>query len=217
MGDPLVHVAGVVNLTKGTGELRFSTPLPGPAVPSAEAEETRAEIRVLEGADSHVHPIELKPDLCRLPDEDETALVDAIIDIPEDTTAFELLLDGKAIATFHVGDDPGAPAKNLELKADQAAERGAAATTESDQWTLSWEGAAGAQRGTAEDTRSYIVQASTDEGHTWTTLAVGAKRDKLDVDPADFADADHVRFRVLTTNGVSYSEASTDDLVLEQV
>jgi hypothetical protein len=26
-----------------------------------------------------------------------------------------------------------------------------------------------------------------------------------------------VRFRVLTTNGVSYSEASTDDLVLEEV
>jgi hypothetical protein len=33
----------------------------------------------------------------------------------------------------------------------------------------------------------------------------------------DFADADHVRFRVLTTNGVSYSESSTDHLVLEQV
>jgi hypothetical protein len=26
-----------------------------------------------------------------------------------------------------------------------------------------------------------------------------------------------VRFRVLTTNGVSYSEASTDDVVLEAV
>ena len=46
---------------------------------------------------------------------------------------------------------------------------------------------------------------------------MGAKDSTLDVDPADFADAGHVRFRVLTTNGVAYSEASTDDVVLEAV
>jgi hypothetical protein len=76
---------------------------------------------------------------------------------------------------------------------------------------------AGGKRGAAEDTRSYVVQASTDEGNTWVTLALGAKDSSLDVDPADFADAGHVRFRVLTTNGVAYSEASTDDVVLEAV
>jgi hypothetical protein len=218
MGDPLVHVAGVVNLTKGTGELHYVTPLPGPAVPSTEPDETRAEIRAREADDTmHVYPIELKPDLCRLPDEDETALIDAIIDISESTTNFELILDGKAIATFQVGQDPGPPAQNLKFNTEQAAERGITDTAEIGQWTLSWEGAAGTMEAAPDDSRSYIVQASTDEGHTWTTLAVGAKRSDLDVDPADFADADHVRFRVLTTNGVSYSEASTDDLVLEQV
>jgi len=217
-GDPLVHVAGIVNLSKGTGHLQFVTPLPGPAVPSTEPHETRAEIHALEAdGTTQRYPIELKPDLCRLPDEDETALIDAIIDISDSTNTFELILDGKTIATFEVGEDPGPPAKNLALKTDQAAERGAADITDGGQWTLSWEGIAGTKRGAAEDNRSYIVQASTDEGHTWTTLAVGAKRSDLDVDPADFADADHVRFRVLTTNGVSYSEASTDDLALEQV
>ena len=38
-----------------------------------------------------------------------------------------------------------------------------------------------------------------------------------DVDPADFADAAQVRFRVLTTNGVAYNEATSEDVVLEGV
>jgi hypothetical protein len=46
------------------------------------------------------------------------------------------------------------------------------------------------------------------------TLAVGAKRNEIELDPTDFADAEKVRFRVLTTNGVSYNEATTDDVVL---
>jgi hypothetical protein len=217
MGDPLVHVAGVVNLTKGSGQLVYVTPLPGPAVPSAEAKDTRAEIRAIDtDGTTHNYAIELKPDLCRLPDEDETALVDSIIDVSDSTASFELLLDGKPISTFQVGADPGPPAKNLELQTEEPA--GAAAAAPADgQWKLSWDDPAQGVLGAAADTRSYVVQASTDEGNTWVTLAVGAKDKTLDVEPADFADAGHVRFRVLTTNGVSYSEASTDDLVLEEV
>jgi hypothetical protein len=217
IGDPLVHVAGVVNLTKGSGELEYVTPLPGPAVPSAEATDTRAQIRAHDAdGTTHDYPIELKPDLCRLPDEDEKALVDSIIDVPDSTASFELLLDDKSVSAFQVGADPGPPAKNLELQTEEPEGRAAAAPADG-QWTLSWEGPAGGKRGAAGDTRSYVVQASTDEGNTWVTLAVGAKDSTLDVDPADFADANHVRFRVLTTNGVAYSEASTDDVVLEAV
>ena len=81
-------------------------------------------------------------------------------------------------------------------------------------WTLSWSDAN--ERAVTETNRSYVVQASTDEGRTWTTMAVGAKRTDLGLDPAEFADAEHVRFRVLTTNGVSFSEATTDDVVLDE-
>jgi len=150
-----------------------------------------------------------------LPDEDETALVDAVIDVPENTTSFELLLDGERIAGFEVGADPGPAPKNLGLKTEGAA-RGAE-DGDDGAWTLAWDDPAGAERGIADQNRSYIVQASTDGGTTWTTLAVGAKRSVIDLDPSDFADAEQVRFRVLTTNGVSYSEASTDDVVLEAV
>ena len=39
---------------------------------------------------------------------------------------------------------------------------------------------------------------------------------EVEVEPTDFADAEKVRFRVLTTNGVSYSESTTDDVVLQE-
>lgn len=217
VGDPLVHVAGVVNLTKKTGNIDYVTPLPGPAVPSTEPADTPLEIHALDAdGGTHEYRIELKPDLCRLPDEDETALVDAVIDVPENTTSFELLLDGERIAGFEVGADPGPAPKNLGLKTAETGTRGVG-DEDDGAWTLAWDDPAGAERGIADQNRSYIVQASTDGGTTWTTLAVGAKRSAIDLDPSDFADAEQVRFRVLTTNGVSYSEASTDDVVLEAV
>jgi hypothetical protein len=215
MGDPLVHVAAVVNLTKKSATIEYVTPLPGPAVPAAEPEETHAEIRAIDSnGEAHNYPVELKPDLCRLPDEDETGLVDAVIDVPENTTSFELLLDGNLVATLDVGAEPGPPAKNLELKPGDAEARGAEDLGDVAPWTLSWDDAVGAQKGVAEDNRSYVVQASTDEGTSWMTLAVGAKRNTIELDPTDFADAGQVRFRVLTTNGVSYSAATTKDVAV---
>jgi hypothetical protein len=216
IGDPLVHVSGVVNLTKSSGTLDYVTPLPGPATPSPEPEETRAAIRASTGSGDQTYPVELKPDLCRLPDEDETALVDAVIDVPEDATSFELLLDGNSVATFRVAGDPGAPPENVELK--QVGVRGAGAEDgDAAPWTLSWDDPARPRGGPEEaGNRTYVVQASTDEGETWTTLAVGAKSTEVEVEPTDFADAEKVRFRVLTTNGVSYSESTTDDVVLQE-
>jgi hypothetical protein len=218
MGDPLVHVSGVVNLTKKSGTIQYVTPLPGPAVPAAEDPESPIEIRAIDsGGATHGYQVALKPDLCRLPDEDETGLVDAIIDVPDSTTSFELLLDGQQIATFEVGADPGPPPKHVELKTAEPATRGGDETADETSWKLSWDDGARAERGVAEANQSYVVQASTDEGASWKTLAVGAKRKSIDVDPSDFADAGQVRFRILTTNGVSYSEATSSDVVLEEV
>ena len=216
MGDPLVHVSGVVNLTKKSGTIDYVTPLPGPAVPSEEDGQSAAEIRAIDSNRSMQNfRVAIKPDLCRLPDEDETGLIDAIIDVPESTTSFELLLDGKQIATFEVGADPG-PTKNVTLKTAPEA-RGVEEGGDDTGWTLSWDNGSGAERGVAPANQTYVVQASTDEGASWRTIAVGATSKAVDVDPGDFADAAQVRFRVLTTNGVSYSEATSDDVVLEEV
>jgi hypothetical protein len=217
MGDPLVHVAGVVNLTQGSASIEHVTPLPGPAVPTPEAADARAELRVVEGdGEARMHPVELKVDLCRLPDEDETAIVDAILDVPEDTKAVELLIDGDVLATFEVGPAPEAPPQNVTLTPPSAEGLRAGEPSDETGWTLSWDDGGGA-RGAGLGSERYVVQASTDEGRTWMTLAVGAQRTAVDVDPSELGeDASHVRFRVLSTNGVSYSETSTEDVPLEE-
>jgi hypothetical protein len=95
-------------------------------------------------------------------------------------------------------------------EADAAADEAAGVTVA--QSTLSWDDPSADDGG-----QSYVVQASTDHGATWTTLAVGARRPTPQLDPSDFADAEQVRFRVLTTNGLSYTEATTEDLAVDEL
>jgi hypothetical protein len=208
-----VHVAAVVNLTDGTATFEHVTPLPGspPATSRPVPDGTRLALRtrIASGA-TREYPIEFKPDLCRLPEEDETGLIDAIVDVDADVTAIELLIDGSSAATFDVGPPPVAAPRLglLRTEAEGADEEEGLTVSNS---VLSWEDGADGGRVT------YIVQASTDGGQTWQTLAVGLTERTLALDPTDFAEAEHVRFRVLTSNGISYTEASTEDLSVDEL
>jgi hypothetical protein len=210
--DPAVHVAAVLNLTTGTGSIEHVTPLPGDPPATPPPDDTRVVLRshTPDGAIQE-YPVEFKPDLCRLPDEDEVGLVDAVIDVAGDVTAIELLIDGTAVATFEPSAAPSA-AENVHVgsaELEGAGEEGIAVT----QSVLSWDDTSGAGDGRP----TYVVQASTDHGETWQTLAVGATETSLPLDSADFADAEEVRFRVLTTNGIAYTEATTDDLAVDDL
>jgi hypothetical protein len=69
--------------------------------------------------------------------------------------------------------------------------------------------------GAGGEAARYAVQASTDLGRTWTTLAVGTTDMSLPLDPGPFSDAQQVRFRVLTTNGFVQTVATTPDLPVD--
>jgi hypothetical protein len=165
-----------------------------------------------------VEPVVFKPDVCRLPGEDETGLVDTVVEVDPGATAVELLLDGDPVATFEAGGAPGA-AENLRVEragAAAAAEGVRGVTVEGP--VLSWQDAGGAAAaGAGAPGVRYAVQASTDHGRTWTTLAVGATDTSLPLDPEQFADAEQVRFRVLATNGFSQTVTTTDDLPVEDL
>ena len=213
MSHALVHVAGVVNLTDRSASIQQVTPLPGPIAPSPPPADTRLAIRThASNGTTRDHPVVFKPNLCRDPGEDDIGLVDTILAVDPSTTAMELLIDGIAVARFEVGVTPSL-AENLQVRrpeADTAADEAAGITVA--QSTLSWDDPSAGDGG-----QSYVVQASTDHGATWTTLAVGARRPTLQLDPSDFADAEQVRFRVLTTNGLSYTEATTEDLTVNEL
>jgi hypothetical protein len=213
VNNTLVHVGAVVNLTARSGSIQQVTPLPGPLAPSPTPSETRLAIRThLSSGTTQDHPVAFKPDLCRDPGDDDIGLVDAVLAVDSGTTAIELLIDGTAVARFEVGAAPSL-AENLQVRPPEPdAAAGEAAGITVAQSTLSWD-----DPSAGDDGQSYVVQASTDHGATWTTLAVGARRPKLQLDAADFADAEQVRFRVLTSNGLSYTEATTDDLAVGEL
>jgi hypothetical protein len=213
-GTP-VHVAAVVNLTKRSAQIAYVNPLAGSPVRPSAPTDSRLALRVrLPDGSTRVEPALFKPDACRLADEDETGLVDTIIAIDPTATAIELLLDGDPVATFEPGAAPGA-AENLRIERQQAAGPDAADAVAGGP-VLTWQDTGGAAAADAAGAR-YAVQASTDHGRTWTTLAVGATDASLPLDPEQFADAVQVRFRVLTTNGFSQTVTTTDDLAVEDL
>jgi hypothetical protein len=214
VSNPLVQVTGVVNLTARSASIEQVTPLPGPVEVSPVPADTRVSIRTrASDGTSRDHPVEFKPDLCRLAGEDEIGIVDAVLDIDPDTSTIELLLDGAALATFHIASPPSPPENvSVERAVTEAGTAEASGITVTGS-TLSWDDPSAG----AEGDNTYVVQASTDHGATWNTLAVGATRTRLELDSDDFAEAEQVRFRVLTTNGLTYREATTDDLPVDEL
>jgi len=207
--DPSVHIAAVVNLTDRTGRIAQVTPLPGGPSPTPPPEETRLALRTRSANGTREYPVEFKPDSDRAREEDETGLVDAIVDVDSGVRAIELLIDGDVVARFEPGTAPGEVA-HLGVQPSRAHPEGFRVT----QRTLSWDDTSGAG---PDDRSTYIVQASTDRGETWQTLAVGLSDTSLPIDPGDYAHAEQVRFRVLATNGIAYTETATDDLPVDDL
>jgi hypothetical protein len=217
-GTP-IHVSAVVNLTRHSAQIAYVTPLPGPFPQLSAPVDDRLALRVhMPDGSTRREPVVFKPNVCQQPDDDETGLVDTVAVVDPAAVRLELLLDGDPIATFEPGKAPGV-AENLRV------ERGAAAgPADSDALStggtvLTWEdsSSATATGGAGAAGTRYAVQASTDNGRTWTTLAVGTTDRSLQLDPEPFSDATQVRFRVLTTNGFAQTIATTSDIAVENL
>ena len=210
-----VHVVAVVNLTNRSAELAYVTPLPGSPVLPRVPVDSRLALRIqLRDESSRVEPVVFKPNACRHAGEDETGLVDTVVAIEFDAAAIELLLDGEPVATFRAGGEPGT-AQDLRVeRPETGAAAGDAPGTNGQGPILTWTNPSGADGGGRADGTEprYAVQASTDFGQTWTTLAVGTTDTSVSLDPDQFAEADRVRFRVLTSTGFSQTLATTEDL-----
>jgi hypothetical protein len=209
MTTTLVHIAAVVNLSEGSASIDHVTPLPGKVAESPAPGKARLAVRTVSARGAtREHAVTFKPDLCRLPEQDETGLIDAVLNLDSDAALVEVVLDGKPVASFEPGPVPRA-AESIRLRP-----RRHVATDADDEEvpsrTLSWKDPSPRGKGH----HSYIVQASTDQGATWTTLALGLADTSLAVDPTDFGEADHVRFRVFATNGLALAAATTDDQVV---
>jgi hypothetical protein len=84
-----------------------------------------------------------------------------------------------------------------------------AITRAADQHHIAWSSSAG-----TGDTHTYAVQASTDDGKTWTTVAVGLKSPQFHLDRSHVPGQQKVLVRVLGTDGFSTSVAQPQTLTL---
>jgi hypothetical protein len=191
---PLIHVVATVNLTKVQGKINFVHPLSQGLVSGIERDSTvilrfkRADEQVL-----REYPVGVKLRSCIDPGEDRTGLVDATIGVEVEARIVELLVAGQLVDIYRGSE---------RLPAVRALKRMA---TGPEHLRVAWE--SDAQPG---EHHTYIIQASTDEGRTWQTLAVGLTKPDYTIDRSNFQGARQVQVRVIVTNGFTQSVLTSE-------
>jgi len=138
-------------------------------------------------------------DLSDSPCEDNLGLLDVVLAVANETRRIDLVMGGKVVDTFAAR---GAPLGLRDLK--PVVQRTAHALA------LTWE--SGAAR---SDGHTYIVQASTDGGRIWQTLALGLESPQFNIDARRFADAP-VLIRIIETDGFDSVEVTHELTQLEE-
>jgi hypothetical protein len=171
LSGPMVHVAAIVNLTRGTGTIEYVTPVQR-AEPQVGATD-RAALVVRDGSGRKLSntPVVLDETTYIPPGADQTALVDAAVPFNSGMAEIDLVLGSSVIAQYrNVPTAPKAPSALQLLSAiSNAPPGGAAEAGPILTWTLPV-GAAG--------TVTYTVQTS-DDGKVWSTIAVGLTEPSL--------------------------------------
>jgi hypothetical protein len=140
-------------------------------------------------------PVKLNTELGS--DEDRTGIVDAVIPVDPAAKSVRLLIEGETVDSLQAAAQPPDLAGIARPTLDKSRIR------------LSWE-----TRSRAEQQYRYSVQASTDGGRTWRTLAVGLAEPSVDVDRSQFAPGQTVQLRVIATDGFARSEVRSESFTV---
>ena len=188
-----------VNLTKDTGKIEYVNPLPqGEPSPSEPGSLAILRVKGPDGSIRHEVSVAVKPSACCGSDQDRMGLVDAVIAVDPGARIIELLIAGRVVDTFQAGPTPPA-VRALTSR-----------PTERDALSFAWE--TDAKTG---DKHTYMIQASTDNGQTWYTLAVGLTKPEVAIDHNQFHGAKQVLVRVFATDGFTRSTVATESVPIE--
>jgi hypothetical protein len=218
-----IHVVALINVTLDTGRIQFVTPVPAAeSTESAGAVPSEFVLRLLR-ADRMVigeYPAPFYPDACTDAGSDRTGLLDATVPAVEDAGAIELVHAGKVLDTYEPTARPG-PLKDIKPLAGQGpagvamAAAGAPANPVLT-WTDTGAMSPAALGGPAAGGPTYLVQLSTDDGQTWTTIGMGLRQPQVTVDRNLLHGATEVKVRVSSTNGFQ-TESTTKTIPVEDL
>ena len=192
-GHNTISVVANINLTTGGGKLTYVTPVPG--VPATAPAAESPVVVVFEDAEGHA--LTTYPVLVRLnteldPGDDRIGLVNAVIPVDPAARAAKLIVNGEVVDTLQAAEQPP----------DLRAVRRPALEVEGSTVRLSWDDTGGGLR--------HTVQASTDGGRTWRTVAVGVTERSVAIDRSQFTPGQTVQLRVIATDGFTLSEVLGD-------
>jgi hypothetical protein len=138
-------------------------------------------------------PVRVKLSSELSPADDRTGVVDAVIPVPADATLIELVIDGQVADTFQAGAPPPV-ARAVQPVAIDGNELRIAVEFDREM----------------EESHSYAVQITTDNGATWQTIGVGLKDVPFTLDRRQLGD--EVQVRILTTNGFSTAVVTSEPI-----
>ncbi len=194
-----VHVVAEVDLADRTGEILYVNPVARGMVDSGDIDsEVELDLRDADGGSIRRLSVEVRRDACNL--KEPRGMIEADVPFSGALRAIVLLLYGQEVSRYQPAplSDSAAPAIEAGV---MEADSGALRVSVGDMWPP----AAGL---------SYTIQASDDQGASWTTLAVGCKSPRTDVDLIQFSGARAVKLRVLETNGFEDRELLVKDVTL---
>ncbi|HEV7242876.1 MAG TPA: hypothetical protein VGQ36_26860 [Thermoanaerobaculia bacterium] len=181
----LISIVATVNLTQRTGKIRYVNPLSkGEVSLSVPESPVVLSVKTDDGRVLFEVRVGVKP-LSDSTPENLNGLVDAVVVAQQDANVIELSIDGEVVDTYRGSQTPPA------VRELRPAEEG----------KLAWD----VERLPA-GAHTYSVQASTDGGATWQTLAVGLKSPAMPIDRSQFAGARDVLIRIIATDGFRSSE-----------
>jgi hypothetical protein len=195
----LASVVATVNLTTGSGAIRFVYPVTG--LPASAANPDSAVVIRAAGArdtvlDEFGVPVRLDSELES--GDEQTGLVSVVLPLRPQTRALLLVIRGQVADTFQVaGPPPGVRAirplgtHGRQLQLGVEFER------------------------PLEAGHNYAVQVSADGGRTWQTTAVGLTAATANIDTGNLRAGQEIRVRVITTNGTAASETTSDPVRVE--
>lgn len=190
----LISVVATVNLTKRKGKIEYVNPVPRGTI---SAPEPNSPVVILvkssEGKVLYEARVRVTPLSDTAEGRDELGLVDALVVAGPDAKMIELLIADRSVDTFRAGVTPPRVRNVRSVAAEPRA------------LVLTWETDA-----KTEDRHTYSVQASTDNGKTWQTLAVGFTSPRIPIDSSLFRGAKQVLIRLIATDGFRRFETTTE-------